>query len=214
MVWSVGIDVHTIHHLPFKEALALTVKFLEDRAGEISFQKNDLVKVIAIDGPAGAGKTTLAQHLSEILNGAPVVHMDDLYLGWEDALTASLTKTLRDHILTPISLGKRGSYRRWDWHKSQLAEVIEIPRHPYLILEGVGASQRVVRAFSTALIWIDISTETGLKRTIARDKVLVEDIDKFQEEMKNWQAREILHFAEENTFDAAQLRFNGDLFSQ
>jgi uridine kinase len=206
--------VHAIHHLPFKETLALTAKFLETRAGEIAGKERELVKVIAIDGPAGAGKTTLAHQLSEILDGAPIVHMDDLYLGWEDALTASLTKTLRDHILTPISLGKRGSYRRWDWHKSQLAEVREIPRHPYLILEGVGAGQRVVRAFSTALIWIDISSETGLKRTIARDKVIVEDIDKFQEEMKSWQAREIVHFAQENTFDAAQLRFNGDLFTR
>ena len=206
--------MHAIHHLPFKETLALTAKFLETRAGEIAGKERELVKVIAIDGPAGAGKTTLAHQLSEILDGAPIVHMDDLYLGWEDALTASLTKTLRDHILTPISLGKRGSYRRWDWHKSQLAEVREIPRHPYLILEGVGAGQRVVRAFSTALIWIDISSETGLKRTIARDKVIVEDIDKFQEEMKSWQAREIVHFAQENTFDAAQLRFNGDLFTR
>jgi uridine kinase len=206
--------VHTIHHLPFKEALAVAAKFLEARPGEIDFKESDLVKVIAIDGPAGAGKTTLAHGMSEILGGAPVVHMDDLYLGWEDALTSSLTKTLRDHILTPISLGKRGSYRRWDWQKSQLAEVVDIPRHPYLILEGVGAGQRVVRAFSALLIWIDISAETGLNRVIARDEALVEDLDKFQEEMRNWQAREILHFAEENTFDTAQLRFNGSLFTR
>ena len=74
------------------------------------------VKVIAIDGPAGAGKSTLAKRIKEKLidlveiEDIAVVNMDDLYDGWENALTNQLTKTLVSQILTPISMGKKYGY--------------------------------------------------------------------------------------------------------
>ena len=44
------------------------------------------VRLVAIDGPAGSGKTTLAGALSDELVGrgakAAVLHLDDLYDGW------------------------------------------------------------------------------------------------------------------------------------
>ena len=47
-------------------------------------------KIVTIDGPAGSGKTTLADELSISLsdgNGPmSVVHLDELYEGWDDAL--------------------------------------------------------------------------------------------------------------------------------
>ena len=53
--------------------------------------------VIAIDGPAGAGKTTLAHDVRLALAqrySITEVHMDDLYDGWDNALTAQLTEVL------------------------------------------------------------------------------------------------------------------------
>ena len=41
------------------------------------------VKVVAVDGPGGAGKTTLARHLAEALGGVPVVHTDD-FAAWNE----------------------------------------------------------------------------------------------------------------------------------
>lgn len=38
-------------------------------------------RVVAVDGPAGSGKSTFAARLSAAL-GAPVVHLDDLIPGW------------------------------------------------------------------------------------------------------------------------------------
>ena len=46
--------------------------------------------IIAIDGPAGAGKTTLAHEIFLALSNSmsiQVIHMDDLYAGWDKALT-------------------------------------------------------------------------------------------------------------------------------
>ena len=55
--------------------------------------------LIAIDGPAGAGKTTLAAKFFDEFSTTKTValiHMDDLYAGWENALDHRLTSRLAD----------------------------------------------------------------------------------------------------------------------
>ena len=198
----------TLHHLPFEQACSLVLEHVSS-----AIAPTGEVKVLAIDGPAGAGKSTMAQHLSLLLDDAPIVHMDDLYRGWDDALTARLAATLRDQILVPISQSKDGSYRRWDWQKNVEGERRTIARHSHLILEGVGAAQRVVRPFAATMVWIGVSPELGLSRVLERDKVKVEDFNRFEVEMRSWQGREILHFESEETYQSVHLRFVGDEFS-
>ncbi len=199
--------MHTLHRLPFSEALSLVVKHATSTPPLVGD-----VRVVTIDGRAGGGKSTLAEALSPILEDAPIVHMDDLYRGWDDALTAQLTATLRDQILNPIGLGKTGGYRVWDWHKGIAGEFRTIPRHPFLILEGVGASQRIVRPFATTMVWIEITPSRGLERVLQRDAAFATDLEEYGERMHSWQGEELLHFARENTFDTAHLRFDGELF--
>ena len=57
--------------------------------------------IIAIDGVAGSGKTTLATKLSEELSNAPVVHMDDLYNGWSNPFSDELVQRVTKQILNP-----------------------------------------------------------------------------------------------------------------
>ena len=68
-----------------------------------------VTRIIAIDGPAGSGKTTLSFALEAALTQFTVVtiHMDALYQGWDDALTTTLTRNLENQILKPISLNYR-----------------------------------------------------------------------------------------------------------
>ena len=57
--------------------------------------------IIAIDGPAGAGKTTLALDIKLALAqrySITEIHMDDLYDGWDNALTSQLTEVL-EHVV-------------------------------------------------------------------------------------------------------------------
>ncbi|MEY3649405.1 MAG: hypothetical protein RL370_108, partial [Actinomycetota bacterium] len=59
------------------------------------------MSLIAIDGRAGAGKTTLAASIYEELSEdktVAVIHMDDLYDGWENALSERLTQTLESIV--------------------------------------------------------------------------------------------------------------------
>jgi uridine kinase len=58
---------------------------------ELKKVESDEPFIITIDGPAGSGKTTLAQKLVNDLSDAQVIHMDDLYEGWNDPLSAKLT---------------------------------------------------------------------------------------------------------------------------
>ena len=165
-------------------------------------------RIIAIDGPAGSGKTTLATRLSKDWSAGDVVtiHMDDLYEGWESALTERLTRTLLHSIATPMSLGKKLSYRKYDWLTKSFNDTVEHASPSLLILEGVGAGQKAVRQFLDQLIWIDIAPEIGLQRVLQRDG------DYLETEMRVWQMRESEHFLRDNTRDCSTIRIDGNFF--
>ncbi|MBU3715580.1 MAG: hypothetical protein FGM63_00875 [Candidatus Nanopelagicaceae bacterium] len=171
-------------------------------------RKSPFSRAISIDGPAGSGKTTLARRISENYKGGPVltVHMDDLYNGWEDALTSQLTRTLVNQILTPATQGKALGFRKYDWLNKSFGELISHPAPNLLILEGVGSGQKATRAFTDELIWIDIDLEVGLQRVLRRDG------DYLETEMRIWQIREQEHFKSENTRDCATIRVDGNFF--
>ena len=171
-------------------------------------RKSALSRAISIDGPAGSGKTTLANRISENYEGGQVltIHMDDLYNGWEDALTAQLTRTLVNQILSPAAQGKPLGFRKYDWLSKSFGDLISHPFPKLLILEGVGSGQKATRAFTDELIWIDIDSEVGLQRVLRRDG------DYLETEMRIWQIREQEHFKSENTRDCATIRVDGNFF--
>jgi len=164
-------------------------------------------RIIAIDGPAGAGKTTLANRIAKQVEGeAAIVHMDDLYDGWEDALTAQLTRTLTQQILAPVRAGKIFGYRKYDWLQKSFGPIESFPAPHLLILEGVGSGQKSCAPFLDHLIWIDIPSEIGLTRVLNRDG------DYLRNEIMVWQLREADHFEHENTRDRATIRLDGNFF--
>ena len=165
-------------------------------------------RIIAIDGPAGAGKSTLASRLHKNLNvtNVEIIHMDDLYDGWEKALTASLTRTLENNIAAPTYKGKSFEYRKFDWLANRFGDYIRVKSPDVLILEGVGAGQKAIRKYLDQLIWIDIEPEIGLARVLQRDG------DYLETEMRVWQMRESEHFQRDYTCDCATIRIDGKRF--
>lgn len=155
--------------------------------------------IIAIDGRAGAGKTTLANELCLALNlrrKVSVVHLDEIYAGWELALTENLTASL-SQIIRSISVGESVTFPIYDWTSKQFDSTREISPCDVIIIEGVGSAQRVVRDMATATIWIDVDQETGLERVLGRDGPAIVD------QMNIWQEREERHFLSDATRENA-----------
>lgn len=153
--------------------------------------------VIAVDGPAGSGKTTLADALAESA-AAQLVHMDDLYLGWS-GLERSADR-LREEILAPLWLGRVGRYRRYDWHAGELAETHEVHPGGTLVVEGVGCVRAGTRGFFSVITWVEADDAIRLARGLARDGAAAEG------HWRDWMREERDVFARARTRDLAHLR--------
>jgi uridine kinase len=138
--------------------------------------------VIAIDGPAGAGKTTLAHEIFLALSlsqNVNVIHMDDLYNGWQNALTEDLSKILK-YLIDSHRQQSPAQIRKYNWLSNEFEEIEVIPVANILVLEGVGSAPHQIQDEISALIWLEIDPEIGLSRVIARDGEGVAP------EMKKW----------------------------
>jgi uridine kinase len=122
--------------------------------------------IIAIDGPGGAGKSTLAKLLSVRLGGAPVLHTDD-FASWDNPL--DWWPRLVAEVLEPLARDERARYRRTDWGNEDHEEWGEVVPSEFLILEGVGASREAFRPFLTYSIWVDVPRSLRLRRGLERD---------------------------------------------
>lgn len=148
--------------------------------------------LIAIDGPAGSGKSTLAKDLYLYFSTTREVNLlglDDIYDGWENALSQKLTtdleKIARAHI-DKISI----SVPIYDWMSSSYGDAREIEPREILIIEGVGSAQEIIRSNNAITIWMDIDPERGIERVLERDGHHI------AEQMKAWQILQSQHFAE------------------
>src|SRR3954454_24570660 len=135
-------------------------------------------RLISVDGPAGSGKSTLAARFADRAeargSSVLVLHMDDLYDGWDGATRGFAL--LRDHVLSRLAEGREGRYRRYDWHLGAYAERHVVPvTLDLLIVEGVTSADRGADAWQSLRIWIETSNDVRLERGIDRDGEALRD---------------------------------------
>ena len=137
--------------------------------------------LVAIDGPGGAGKSTLVRLLKEHLKTlgwtVAVVKHDDFYrpshqrenqqagiighdFDWE---------RLRDQVLMPIREGRSAHYQRYDWETDVLAEWHTISDSDVVLVEGVYTMRRELTHLYDLKIWVECPRAIRLARGIARD---------------------------------------------
>lgn len=190
-----------MRHMDVSEA-ARSARRLAD-AVTVAAPRCGSVRLVCIDGPAGSGKTTVAESLSvELLDrgaGCAVVHMDDLYEGWAQPLGAPLSARIEAWLLVPWRDGLPGRHPRYDWALHRYAEWIQVPAASVVILEGCGSAARAIRSVASLVVWVEAEPEVRLGRGLQRDG------DALRDDWVRWQQSEQRHFDQDGTRAAADV---------
>ncbi|AUH39005.1 uridine kinase family protein [Streptomyces sp. CMB-StM0423] len=139
-------------------ALARELRGLEPSCGP--------VRLVAVDGHAGSGKTTFAGRLAAALGGAPVLRLDDIathreFFGW--------TARLRRQVLDPLAAGRPAVYDAYDWDARAFTARRTLPPAPVVLVEGVGAGRRELRPHLARLLWMEVPAAAAWARGRERD---------------------------------------------
>jgi uridine kinase len=198
------MEIGTQHRIDFDEVMPrYTVGDIVDqvRAAEVVCGST---RVITIDGPAGSGKTTLSASLAAALVDCQIIHMDDLYDGWSQDLDRELAERIETSILAPLRRGSAPQYRKYDWHVQAFTDLVTVPRSQYVILDGVGSGNPLLRECVTLAIWIESDSESLV------DRVLDRDGEQLRADLLRWQQHESQYFAAHDVKKAADLHLRGD----
>lgn len=162
----------------FKNAVASFMKFEEIIEGinKKSAPTGLPIRIIAIDGRGGSGKSMLAEKLAKEI-GAETIHTDD-FASWAKPLDwwARVVK----EVFEPVKQGALTlSYRRGSWGPDHHpAAVKNQPVTPMIILEGVSSARKEFREYLTYAIWVETPLDVCLQRGLERDG---------QDALPNWQ---------------------------
>jgi uridine kinase len=133
--------------------------------------------VVGIDGKGGAGKSTLARSIAEVLPDSATIQMDDFYLPSAERPNDSTTiggkfdlTRLIHQVLEPACAGQAPKYQRYDWDNDRLGENwVEVGDVPVVLVEGVYSTCSRLRPFMSLCIWVETPRGARLSRGIDRD---------------------------------------------
>jgi uridine kinase len=156
-------------------------------------------RLIAIDGPGGAGKTTLARWLAEELQAA-VIHTDE-FASWDNP-TDWWPETLECAVKL-LGAGESAHYQPTAWGGEERPPVV-VEAGGTVVLEGVTASRNAFRPYLAYSIWLDTARAVRLQRGIDRDG---EDA---RIQWERWMAEEDRYIESERPDEHADVVVRGD----
>ncbi|GAA2478257.1 hypothetical protein [Terrabacter carboxydivorans] len=158
------------------------------------------VVVVALDGPSGAGKTTLASGVELALarkGPVSVVHMDHLYPGWDGL--AQAPGLLTTEVLEPLASGRPAAYRIWSWVREEWAGTREVPPCRFLVVEGCGSSVGPAGSYAAVSVFVDADVALRMRRGIERDG------EAYRPQWQRWADQETALFTADATRERADL---------
>lgn len=132
--------------------------------------------IIAIDGPCGSGKTTLAEALSQELD-CPVIHMDQFFLRPEQRTPERLAEPggnvdrerFLTEVLIPLKEGKDFAYSPFSCRTMSLAAPVAVKASPVTIVEGSYACHPELRDAYDLRLFLAVDPAEQLRRLVMRD---------------------------------------------
>lgn len=170
--------------------------------------------LVAVDGLAAAGKTTLTRALVALDPGLDVIEMADFVLAGADRLEGSGEESLerpgarvdwrrlRSTVFLPLSRDQAARYQRCDAATGAMAEWRTVPVGGIVIVEGRYSCVRALAAFYDFRIWVKCPLEIRRRRLAG-----VDGMTSPQEE--SWLQAESLYVDAQDPAAAAHLRVDG-----
>ncbi len=188
------------------------------------------VRLVAVDGPSGAGKTRFAARLAAALEAAPrgaavvqaapldaservsVVHTDDLLDGWDDQF--SFWERLEEQVLAPLRAARPARYQRYLWHRRSFGGApVTVSPTGVVIVEGVSAARAVIRPELTLSVFVSAPAALRWRRAMERhvESPGAEAADRvaLRAYLERWRAAEDRHFIEDSTAEAVDVLVDG-----
>ncbi|PXX54075.1 cytidylate kinase-like protein [Nocardia tenerifensis] len=156
-------------------------------------------RLVAIDGPGGAGKSTLAGRLARECDA--VVVPTDSFASWDNPL--NWWPRLETQVLQPLGRDEAARYQRYDWDRRVLAEWHDIEPGGVVVLEGVSSARAIVRSRLSLSVWVDTPRDLRLDRGLERDGSAARAL------WDRWMADEDVHFANDETRSSADVIVSG-----
>jgi uridine kinase len=154
------------------------------------------VRLVAIDGPGAAGKTTFAAALASAAGDAPVLHTDD-FASADNPI--DWWPRMLELAIAPLAKGRTVRFQRYDWPTETWAEWVAVEPAPIVIIEGVSAARREWREHLAFIVWMETPREIRLQRALARGG------DDADDEWDDWMAAEDAHYARDPTREHADV---------
>lgn len=136
--------------------------------------------LIAIEGFGGAGKSTLANKLKDVLGKAFIVQTDDFVIQEKLTLVSPDMecydlKRLENSVLIPLTSGKTAHFRKLNWDTFELGAPVEVPKVDYVIVEGITAFHPKIARYYDFKLWVDTPIEIATKRGKEKDSGTVNE---------------------------------------
>ena len=132
-------------------------------------------KVIAIDGRAAGGKTTLAQQFS-MVTGASVIHMDDFFLPVDMRTQERLStpggnvhyERFAAEVLPKLASGEAFSYARFDCSVMAMNGEVQVPASEIRLVEGSYCCHPALGPYMDLRVFSDVTPREQVRRVHAR----------------------------------------------
>jgi uridine kinase len=123
-------------------------------------------RIVAVDGLAGAGKSTFARRLAALLGDVPIVPTDD-FASWDEPF--DWWPRFLEQVLEPLARNEAARYVTSSWGPGHEQREVQVRPAPFVVVEGVGSARRAFRPFLAYAFWIEAPHELRLSRGLERD---------------------------------------------